>query len=258
MKRRHKQLSYLNNIRISELEMIVPYLRERSDILDFGAGPGHQAAYLKAHDFNVAAVDVETTNYAADIIFPVTFYDGKILPYKNSQFDAVISSNVLEHILDLQTTLPELSRVLKTDGSMVHVLPTTSWRFWTTIFAFPNAIKEVIYYYLDGTYQHQRGSLPKRWFQHLTLIGRILLSPFRFPRHGETGNAITELFSYRKKAWIDMFARHNLTVKKTADCGLSYTGNMFFGSIISDTNRKTLSRFFGSATRLYVVVPQKP
>jgi SAM-dependent methyltransferase len=238
-----RQLRYLNDVRLFELELLEPLLTPHSAILDFGAGPGHQAAYLHQLGFAVSAVDVATTNYAADIIFPVIFYDGRELPYADQQFDTVISSNVLEHILDVNVALSELRRVLTDGGRMLHVLPTTSWRFWTTVFAFPNALKLVFSYTFWESARHC----------DLPFLERSILSPWRLARHGETGNAVTELFSYRKRAWTNLFASNGFVVTDVRSCDLCYSGNMFFGSALPFKLRRMLSKIFGSATRLYIL-----
>ena len=43
-------------------------------------------------------------------------YDGKILPYDDGQFDAVISTAVLEHVMDLKQFFKELYRVTSING----------------------------------------------------------------------------------------------------------------------------------------------
>ncbi|MBI2269454.1 MAG: methyltransferase domain-containing protein [Bacteroidetes bacterium] len=44
---------------------------------------------------------------------PVVFYDGKIFPFKDGEFDYIICSHVLEHVEDVKGFLSELFRVGK-------------------------------------------------------------------------------------------------------------------------------------------------
>jgi SAM-dependent methyltransferase len=51
------------------------------------------------------------------------FYDGKTLPFKTNQFDSIFSSEVFEHIFNLETIIPELNRVLKLGGKIFITCP---------------------------------------------------------------------------------------------------------------------------------------
>ena len=55
----------------------------------------------------------------------------------------MFSSNVLEHVRELDQLEVEIKRVLRPGGLCVHVLPTHVWRFWTTLSAFPVALQKV-------------------------------------------------------------------------------------------------------------------
>ncbi|MFW9970585.1 MAG: class I SAM-dependent methyltransferase [Candidatus Odinarchaeota archaeon] len=47
---------------------------------------------------------------------------------KNQSFDLIYSSNVLEHLKDIQKALSEFDRVLRDDGLMIHVMPNRIWK----------------------------------------------------------------------------------------------------------------------------------
>jgi len=51
------------------------------------------------------------------------FYDGKILPFPDEYFDSAFSSEVFEHIFNLEEILPEIYRVLKPGSKMVITCP---------------------------------------------------------------------------------------------------------------------------------------
>lgn len=50
------------------------------------------------------------------------FYDGKVIPFKNQEFDSILSTEVLEHVFNVEDILCEFNRVLKING---HALITT-------------------------------------------------------------------------------------------------------------------------------------
>lgn len=55
------------------------------------------------------------------------FYDGKVLPFQNDYFDSVFTSQVVEHIFNLDDILQEINRVLKPQGVILLTLPFV-WR----------------------------------------------------------------------------------------------------------------------------------
>lgn len=57
-------------------------------------------------------------NEAIDI-----YYDGKKIPLPNERFDAVLASEVFEHVFNLPEILGEINRVMKKDGFLLATCP---------------------------------------------------------------------------------------------------------------------------------------
>ena len=74
---------------------------EKINILDFGYGDGFQANYFKNKKFNVSAIDIENRQDLVDKNIDYLIYDGKKIPFENNKFDIIFSSNVLEHLENL-------------------------------------------------------------------------------------------------------------------------------------------------------------
>jgi SAM-dependent methyltransferase len=51
------------------------------------------------------------------------FYDGKHIPFEDGVFDAVFSSEVFEHVFNLDEVLRELNRVMKPGASILATCP---------------------------------------------------------------------------------------------------------------------------------------
>lgn len=51
------------------------------------------------------------------------FYDGKVIPFENEYFDSIFSSEVFEHLFNIEEILPELNRVLKQNGKILITCP---------------------------------------------------------------------------------------------------------------------------------------
>ncbi|MFQ3622870.1 MAG: methyltransferase domain-containing protein, partial [Acetobacteraceae bacterium] len=159
----------------------------------------------------------------------------------DASIDCVFSSNVLEHVRDLAAFHREAARVLRPGGYAVHVMPTAAWRFWTTVSGFADIPAAWVGALRDG-----RG-LPR--LAYVTAVRTLPL------RHGETGNAITELWTFRIAAWRKHFAAAGWQLRRAEPMGLFYTGWMLLGPRLTLDQRVALARLFGSATAVYVVEP---
>lgn len=245
-------LRFLDEIREAELEKVVPRLPAGGAVLEIGGGTGAQALSLERRGFEVASVDLPSSLYRFQRVFPVVEYDGTHLPFPDGSFDAVFSSNVLEHVADPGPLYAELRRVLRPGGKGVHLMPSASWRFFSSL----------TYYWVLPTKAYRRfagvapgpNELPasaaesaKRGFLSLALT-RVLP-----PRHGEEGSSFGELFRFRAAAWIEHFRAHGIAVANVEPVGIFYTGEMALGPRWPIASRRSASRILGSACILYEV-----
>tara|TARA_B100001123_G_C15065527_1_gene929411 strand:+ start:288 stop:533 length:246 start_codon:yes stop_codon:yes gene_type:complete len=75
-----------------------------------------------------------------------------------------------------------------------------------------------------------------------------------FPsRHGEIGNAITEIYYFSQGFWKKLFKQTNWKIKKIATNRLFYTGNAVFGARMPVRLRKILSFILGSSCNLFIL-----
>lgn len=218
------------------MSKIANLLPDGGRILEIGAGTGQQAKHLQEKGFDVEAVEIPSSDYAQERIFPITDYDGLTLPFEDATFDAVFSSNVLEHVPDLSRMHSEIRRVLRPGGVAVHAMPTHSWRFWTILTTIPTGI--------------QRSFTAK-------FPLRALASSMLQKRHGERGNVLTEFYYFQPRWWLQNFAENDFIVVEHQPVGLFYTGNMLIGSAIPLSFRGSLSRIFGSACHIFKVIPMR-
>ncbi|MCS6854255.1 MAG: class I SAM-dependent methyltransferase [Elioraea sp.] len=212
-------------------------------VLELGAGTGEQAQWLARQGFDVVAVDLPSSEYAAHRVFPVVDYDGRNIPLPSSSVDCVFSSNVLEHVRDLDVLFAECRRVLRPQGWMVHIVPTAAWRFWTLIGGFadlPAGVAQAV--------QSGRGPLA---------LARAVAARVLPVRHGERGNAFTELATFRMAQWRKVFLRAGWRIAQARPMGLFYSGWMALGPRLSLTRREKLARVLGSACAVFVVLPSR-
>jgi SAM-dependent methyltransferase len=95
------------------------YLKGR--LLDFGCGSKPYKNLLDVQ--NYIGVDIEVSGHSHKDSQVDVYYDGKTLPFDDNHFDSIFSSEVFEHIFNLEQILNELYRVIKPSGYMLITLP---------------------------------------------------------------------------------------------------------------------------------------
>jgi SAM-dependent methyltransferase len=114
------------------------HVRDGDRVLDLGCGEGrHLIGALLAADLTAIGVDLsredllsgakKTDDWALSVNEPrrpaLAQASGYALPFPDSAFDAVICSEVLEHIPQLSRVLNEINRVLRPGGHLVVSVP---------------------------------------------------------------------------------------------------------------------------------------
>ncbi len=98
------------------------------DVLDFGCGWGGETLWLADRVRSVCGVDIDKNSVAQAHKVCVTSAvsncrfawseDGR-LPFADASFDAVLSTDTFEHVMDLDHAFREISRVLRPGGSLL-------------------------------------------------------------------------------------------------------------------------------------------
>ena len=76
-------LDHLDAIRGAELDKIASLFPTGARVLEIGAGTGKQALELQRRGFEVTAIEVADSNYAAHRVFPIKDYDGRTIDRKS-------------------------------------------------------------------------------------------------------------------------------------------------------------------------------
>jgi SAM-dependent methyltransferase len=90
-------------------------------VLDFGCGSKPYESLFSAESY--VGVDIALSDSDYDGSRADYFYDGKTLPFEDGVFDTIFTTEVFEHVFNLDEIVIELARVLKQDGKLVVTTP---------------------------------------------------------------------------------------------------------------------------------------
>ena len=114
-------------------------LKKDASILDFGCGTGNFTKFIREKGYrNVVGTDIskillESAKAKGNNVF---LAKGEKIPVKSESFDAIILTDVIEHLPDLNKSFGELWRVLKKNGRVFITYPNPFWVPVLNLFGF--------------------------------------------------------------------------------------------------------------------------
>lgn len=241
-------LEWLHLVRDKELSVALSEFPgdPQSSVLEIGSGTGYMLERIGARYPNLVGLEIEGSAY--DATDPrIVRYDGKKLPFPDSSFDVIFSSHVLEHIPNIEAFIEEMARVLKPGGVAIHILPSSTWRVLTSVFHYAAICRLVVSALTSRGKRVIRNQAKRR--SRWELASFLLISP----RHGATGNVITEVFYFSRTYWSRVFGRSSLHLRVNRGVGFVYWGRDVLRTVLPEKARVTLSRVLGSSSNLYVL-----
>jgi SAM-dependent methyltransferase len=249
-------------LRLAEAGDSIALLRrykESGDLLEIGAGTGWQSKALSDAGYRVEAVDLppdsNISNHARSREWPIRDYDGAHLPFPDRSFDIVYSSNVLEHVVELDKLTGEMRRVLRPGGIALHLLPNTGWRLLSLVTYYPGQALDAVRWFTRRSPAAAVGTpaatLPAPRSLFAKAIQRLLP-----PTHGSTGTPITEIARFSKRSWDEYFRRSGWRVVHYGNNGLLASGDYLLGSLLPVGPRRQLGQIAGGIAHVYLVEPK--
>ncbi len=163
-------------------------------LLDFGCGTKPYKIFFQ-NVTTYIGVDLKIEGREATQKEVDKFYDGKTIPLGNESIDALLSTEVLEHVFNIEELLKEFNRVLKKDGKALittpfmweeHEMPYDFARY-TTPALFHLYEKNgfaVVKHYKTGNYVEVISQFMLNYFKNIfpqnKMLRQVLLLPFIF------------------------------------------------------------------------------
>lgn len=92
------------------------------NLLDFGCGSKpYKGVFTKVSSY--IGVDLKIEGREENHKYIDKFYDGKTIPFEDETFDSLLSTEVLEHVFNVEDILKEINRVLKKGGKALITTP---------------------------------------------------------------------------------------------------------------------------------------
>lgn len=107
------------NLLISNLKKHFNVLYGR--MLDFGCGSKPYKTLINVDEY--IGVDFQGEGHSHENEQIDVFYDGLTLPLEDNSFDSVLSTEVFEHVFNLEDMISELHRVMKPGGTILITMP---------------------------------------------------------------------------------------------------------------------------------------
>jgi len=104
---------------LSAIKKYAPLLHGR--LMDLGCGSKPYQSLFNVNTYIGVDYNGEGHSHVNENID--VFYDGKILPFPDASFDSVFSSEVFEHIFNLEEILKEVHRVMKPGAKILATCP---------------------------------------------------------------------------------------------------------------------------------------
>jgi SAM-dependent methyltransferase len=251
-------------LRLTEVQDSIALLRqykEAGDLLEIGAGTGWQSKALSGAGYRVEAVDLpadrDISNHARSREWPIRDYDGAHLPFPDESFDVIYSSNVLEHVVELDTLTKEMKRILRPDGIALHLVPNTVWRLLSLATYYPAQAFDALRWLArqspaaTDASKDAAAAMPTNHNLLSKAVRRLA------PRaHGSVGTPLTELSRFSKRAWNRYFEDGGWDVLYYGTNGLLASGDYLLGSLLPISQRQGLGRITGGIAHVYLVRPK--
>lgn len=234
-----------DELRIAEIRTLRRWFPPSGTVLELGGGSGLQAHEIRSWGLTVVSVDLPRRDRGASH-FAVVDYDGLRLPARGDSCDVVFSSNVLEHVVDLDGLLAETRRVLRGGGLAIHVLPSVAWRAWTSLAHPAASIGKIVRGQRTVSVTMAAGEREATGAPLVLLRRGLFAAP-----HGEFPSATRELVEYSVRRWAARFARAGFVVEDSFPTGIFYTSQLL--TPLSLSSRRRLSRVLGSAAHVFVL-----
>ena len=195
-------------------------------ILEIGGRDGYQAKIISKKGYNITSIDI-------DPIYP-QFYPvqkGTIdqLKFQENSFDIIYSSNMLQEIQNIEDTFKEIKKILKKDGIVIHIVPSSWWsmitNFWHYCFIPKYLIKSNKF---QQIFKVNSKKLQIKENHNNIKSSKKNLKQLFFHPLGANTSFIHEIFYFSRFYWKKLFKKNGFNVINEKNCPYFYSAYSIF------------------------------
>ncbi|MBU4246006.1 MAG: class I SAM-dependent methyltransferase [Nanoarchaeota archaeon] len=124
----NKSDPYYFKRRAEHLLQFLSKMPKSSKILNLGCGDGRFTRLIKDCGFrDIVDADISSSLLKSDTCRKRVLGDAENISFKKEMFDAIIMTDVIEHIENRNRAINELQRVLKKNGELFITYPNSLW-----------------------------------------------------------------------------------------------------------------------------------
>ena len=198
--------------------------RKNLEILEIGGRDGFQADIISKKGHKVTSIDI---NPLAPQFHLVQKGDITKLNFEDNSFDLIFSSNMLQEIHNIDEAFTEMKRVLKEDGTIVHIVPSSWWSLITNFWHYV-LLPKVLYKKIKNTPNSEKfleNDKNASNYKKNRLMNLLFFHPL-----GTEKSFINEIFKFSKKNWSKMFVSFGFIVNNELNGPLVYSGYNIFSN----------------------------
>src|SRR5688572_30316742 len=160
----------------------------KGDVLDIGCGQSPYKFLLNEKETRYFGIDIVAADEFGYNNPDVTAFDGKNIPFADNTFDAVICTEVLEHVQEFQYLIDEIHRTTKKNADIIVTIPWSARYHYIPYDYFrytPSSLKTMFSKFSDIKIKNRgtdfsvigskiivaffRGFFPDRWWKYIFL-----------------------------------------------------------------------------------------
>jgi ubiquinone/menaquinone biosynthesis C-methylase UbiE len=214
-------------IRIEELETALEvFSNEKNlDILEIGGRDGFQANIISKKGHKVTSIDI---NPLLPHIHLVQKGDINKLDFEDNSFDLIYSSNMLQEIHNIDEAFMEMKRVLKKDGIIIHIVPSSWWSLMTNFWHYYKIPKYLIRSNkFKKIFKSDLKKIDEKQSSNMKSSTKNLKQLFLHPLGANT-SFIHEIVYFSKIYWRRVFEKNGFKVIEQKNCPYFYSAYSVF------------------------------
>jgi ubiquinone/menaquinone biosynthesis C-methylase UbiE len=213
-------LQFIRNAEFAKVLTKFP-IKKNIKVLEIGGGDGFIAKKIHDQGYEITSID-QIPKYPQ--YFPVTKGNASELNYEDEEFDIIFSSHVIAHINEIELFFDECKKVLRKNGLIIHVVPSTAWSIGTNFWHYILLPKFFMKLRRSNLLSADTNNADKNIKKKEKMVKKIINVLFLHPL-GTNPSFIHEFYYFSKYRWRKLFQNQGFKVINVENGPYFYSGH---------------------------------